>query len=43
MYLYPHTIGSANGYAEPAVGILRNFPINIGGFHFCFNIIIADT
>jgi len=40
---YPHTIGYANGHAEPTVGILKNFPINIGGFDLYLNIIIADT
>jgi len=40
---YPHTIGYTNVHAEPAVGILRNFPINIGGFNFYLDIIITYT
>lgn len=40
---YPYTIGYANGKVEKSIGILRNFPINIGGFDYRLDIIIANT
>jgi len=42
-YPYSYTIGYANGHAEKAIDILRNFQINIGGFKNCLDIAIADT
>jgi len=40
---YNKTIGYANGKVEMAVGILYDFPINIGCYDFVFDIVIADT
>ena len=39
---YPYTIGYANGKEEKVIGILKSFPINIGGFDYCLHIVIAN-
>jgi len=36
-------IGYVNGHKEKAIGILKNFQINIGVFNYCLDIMIADT
>jgi len=40
---YPYTTGYANGHEEEALGVLKNFPLNIGGFDYCLDIVVADT
>jgi len=35
--------GYVNGKEEKAIGILKIFPINIGGFDYCLDIVIANT
>jgi len=40
---YPYTIGYANVHEEKAICILNFFPINIGGFNYSLDIVIADT
>jgi hypothetical protein len=37
----PYIIGYANG--KEVVGMLKNFPINIGGIDYCLDIVIANT
>ena len=41
--LYPYRIVYVNFHEEEALGVLKNIPINIGGFDNCLNIVIADT
>jgi len=40
---YPYMIGYANSHEEKAIDILKNFLINIGGFDYLLDIVIADT
>jgi hypothetical protein len=40
---YPYTIGYANGQEKEALGALKNFPLNIEGFNYYLDIVIADT
>jgi len=40
---YPYAIGYANSHEEEALGVLKDFPFNIGGFDYCLDIVIADT
>jgi hypothetical protein len=40
---YSYTTRYANGHEEKAIDILKNFPINIGGFDYSLDIVIADT
>ena len=40
---YPYRIRYANGHEEEALGVLTNFPLKIGGFDYCLDIVVADT
>jgi hypothetical protein len=43
IFPFSHSIEYANGHEEKAIGILNKFTLNIGGFDYCLDILIADT